>query len=87
MALCWTGLATFRSFTISVGALGFEPRASCTPCKRASRSAPRPDCRPFRKAAQIIARKTHKINPYLLPSSFLTISVDYLFTLWYYAIR
>ena len=28
--------------TFLVGALGFEPRASCTPCKRASRSAPRP---------------------------------------------
>jgi hypothetical protein len=27
---------------LSVGALGFEPRASCTPCKRASRTAPRP---------------------------------------------
>ena len=26
-----------------VGALGFEPRASCTPCKRASRAALRPD--------------------------------------------
>lgn len=26
-----------------VGALGFEPRASCTPCKHASRTAPRPD--------------------------------------------
>ena len=28
---------------ILVGALGFEPRASYTPCKRASRTAPRPD--------------------------------------------
>ena len=28
-----------------VGALGFEPRASYTPCKRASRTAPRPDFR------------------------------------------
>jgi hypothetical protein len=27
-----------------VGARGFEPPTSCTPCKRASRSAPRPDC-------------------------------------------
>ena len=30
---------------IEVGALGFEPRASYTPCKRASRTAPRPDFR------------------------------------------
>ena len=27
----------------SVGARGFEPPTSCTPCKRASRAAPRPD--------------------------------------------
>jgi hypothetical protein len=27
----------------SVGARGFEPPTSCTPCKRASRTAPRPD--------------------------------------------
>jgi hypothetical protein len=33
-----SGLRLYR-----VGALGFEPRASCTPCKRASRAAPRPD--------------------------------------------
>ena len=33
-----------------VGALGFEPRTSCTPCKRASRAAPRPEL------AKIIAR-------------------------------
>ena len=26
-----------------VGARGFEPPTSCTPCKRASRAAPRPD--------------------------------------------
>ncbi len=26
-----------------VGARGFEPPTSCTPCKRASRSAPRPE--------------------------------------------
>src|SRR4030042_3795460 len=26
-----------------VGARGFEPPTSCTPCKRASRTAPRPD--------------------------------------------
>ncbi len=28
---------------LPVGALGFEPRASCTPCKRASRAALRPE--------------------------------------------
>ena len=28
---------------LSVGARGFEPPTSCTPCKRASRTAPRPD--------------------------------------------
>gem|GEM_PF-4010633 len=28
---------------IFVGARGFEPPTSCTPCKRASRAAPRPD--------------------------------------------
>ena len=27
----------------SVGAKGFEPSTSCTPCKRASRAAPRPE--------------------------------------------
>ena len=27
----------------SVGARGFEPPTSCTPCKRASRAAPRPE--------------------------------------------
>ena len=27
----------------AVGARGFEPPTSCTPCKRASRAAPRPD--------------------------------------------
>lgn len=32
-----------RFFVLSVGARGFEPPASCTPCKRASRTAPRPD--------------------------------------------
>ena len=26
-----------------VGARGFEPPTSCTPCKRASRAAPRPE--------------------------------------------
>ena len=30
-----------------VGARGFEPPTSCTPCKRASRAAPRPDCSPI----------------------------------------
>ena len=29
--------------SLSVGARGFEPPTSCTPCKRASRAAPRPD--------------------------------------------
>ena len=28
-----------------VGARGFEPPTSCTPCKRASRTAPRPEQR------------------------------------------
>ena len=28
---------------LSVGAKGFEPSTSCTPCKHASRTAPRPD--------------------------------------------
>ncbi len=33
---------------VLVGARGFEPPTSCTPCKRASRAAPRPDCgRPY----------------------------------------
>jgi hypothetical protein len=30
-------------YQFPVGAPGFEPGASCTPCKRASRAAPRPD--------------------------------------------
>jgi hypothetical protein len=34
----------------SVGARGFEPPTSCTPCKRASRAAPRPDCSLFEQA-------------------------------------
>jgi hypothetical protein len=29
--------------SLPVGARGFEPPTSCTPCKRASRAAPRPD--------------------------------------------
>ncbi len=37
--------ATIVAVFLSVGALGFEPRASYTPCKRASRTAPRPDFR------------------------------------------
>ncbi len=36
----------------SVGAPGVEPGTSCTPCKRASRAAPRPD---FRTAEIIVA--------------------------------
>ncbi len=35
---CWQD-----SFSFAVGARGFEPPTSCTPCKRASRTAPRPD--------------------------------------------
>ena len=34
---------TLRSSFV-VGAKGFEPSTSCTPCKHASRTAPRPDC-------------------------------------------
>ena len=37
--------ATKNGGSSKVGALGFEPRASYTPCKRASRTAPRPDFR------------------------------------------
>ena len=29
--------------TVAVGAPGFEPGTSCTPCKHASRTAPRPE--------------------------------------------
>ncbi len=36
-------LPLFCPLPFSVGALGFEPRTSCTPCKRASRAAPCPD--------------------------------------------
>ena len=32
-----------NSFRIMVGPRGFEPRTSCTPSKRASQAAPRPD--------------------------------------------
>ena len=35
-------LSVFPAKETFVGALGFEPRASCTPCKRASRAAPCP---------------------------------------------
>ena len=36
-------LLNFRGKRFMVGARGFEPPTSCTPCKRASRTAPRPD--------------------------------------------
>ena len=43
---CHTKIVTtsfvFPAKETFVGALGFEPRASCTPCKRASRAAPCP---------------------------------------------
>ena len=38
--LTWLGQHCKRSL---VGARGFEPPTSCTPCKRASRAAPRPE--------------------------------------------
>ena len=31
-----------NKWSLPVGARGFEPPTSCTPCKRASRTAPRP---------------------------------------------
>ena len=37
-------LPNFSGKRFMVGARGFEPPTSCTPCKRASRTAPRPDC-------------------------------------------
>ena len=38
----------FQEFFV-VGARGFEPPTSCTPCKRASRAAPRPDTRTYNR--------------------------------------
>jgi hypothetical protein len=43
----------------TVGARGFEPPTSCTPCKRASRTAPRPG-----RPAHIIARCRYSDNPF-----------------------
>jgi hypothetical protein len=46
-----------------VGAPGFEPGASCTPCKRASQAAPRPDQLQRR---EILAEYRKRSSPYKL---------------------
>ncbi len=52
---------SFWVFFMRVGALGFEPRASCTPCKRASRSAPRPE-----QSEQILPQAVYLVKSRLL---------------------
>ena len=59
--LTWLGQRCKR---LVVGARGFEPPTSCTPCKRASRSALRPD-KFFSPSGLIIAHLCISGNPFV----------------------